>query len=206
MKNNIPPTTVKRLPLYLSCLAELETNKKGISSKQLAELAKVNDAQVRRDLSYLGTLGTRGVGYDIATLENQLKLELGLVSGWSAIIIGIGNLGSALAHYGGFKDKGFGIVGLYDSDPKKVSSKVAGLVVKSTDNINSDAKKYKVAIGIIATPAEYAQETADLLVEAGIKSILNFAPSRIIKKEGIQIRNVDLSQELQVLSYYLDRS
>ena len=154
VKNNIPPTTVKRLPLYLSCLAELETNKKGISSKQLAELAKVNDAQVRRDLSYLGTLGTRGVGYDIATLENQLKLELGLVSGWSAIIIGIGNLGSALAHYGGFEDKGFGIVGLYDSDPKKVSSKVAGLVVKSTENVKSDAKKYKVAIGIIATPAE----------------------------------------------------
>ena len=120
MKNNtnIPPATVKRLPLYLHCLEQLDTNSVGISSKKIAEIAKVNDAQVRRDLSYLGTLGTRGVGYDISTLRKQLELELGLVDGLSAIIIGIGNLGSALAEYQGFKEKGFKIVGLFDSDSK----------------------------------------------------------------------------------------
>ena len=108
MKENkkIPPATVKRLPLYLQCLDQLNDDDIGISSRRLAELAKVNDAQVRRDLSYLGTLGTRGVGYDISTLRNQLQLELGLVEGWSAVIVGIGNLGSALAHYGGFREKG----------------------------------------------------------------------------------------------------
>ena len=100
MKENkkIPPATVKRLPLYLQCLDQLNNDDIGISSGRLAELAKVNDAQVRRDLSYLGTLGTRGVGYDVSTLRNQLQLELGLVEGWSAVIVGIGNLGSALAH------------------------------------------------------------------------------------------------------------
>jgi len=101
--SKIPPATVKRLPLYLQCLEQVSSDDIGISSKTLAELAKVNDAQVRRDLSYLGTLGTRGVGYDISTLRNQIQLELGLVEGWSAVIVGVGNLGSALAHYGGFK-------------------------------------------------------------------------------------------------------
>ena len=108
MKNyrKIPPATVQRLPLYLQCLEQIDDNAVGISSKKIAEIAKVNDAQVRRDLSYLGTLGTRGVGYDILTLRKQIELELGLVDGLNAIIIGIGNLGSALAEYQGFKEKG----------------------------------------------------------------------------------------------------
>ena len=132
MKENkkIPPATVKRLPLYLQCLEQINPDEVGVSSKKLAELTKLNDAQVRRDLSYLGTLGTRGVGYDIATLRNQLQLELGLVEGWSAVIVGVGNLGSALAHYGGFRDKGCGVVGLFDDDPKKINNQVAGLVIK----------------------------------------------------------------------------
>ena len=109
--------------------------------------------------------------------KNQLKIELGLVKGWSVIIVGVGNLGTALAQYGGFEDKGFGIAGLYDVDKKKVSSKVAGLIVKPLEKIDEDTKKYKVAIGIIATPAEFAQATANVLIDAGIKSILNFAPS-----------------------------
>lgn len=204
MKNKIPPASVKRLPLYLSCLGDINEGKGRVSSEKLADLAKVNPAQVRRDLSYLGTLGTRGVGYDITTLKNQLEIELGLVKGWTAIIVGAGNLGSALAQYDGFKEKGFGVVGLYDVDPKKISSKVAGLLIKSTEEMKEDCKKYKVAIGIIATPAEFAQETANSLIECGIQSILNFAPFRLQDVGNINIRNVDLSQELQVLSYYLD--
>ena len=207
MKDNkkIPPATVKRLPVYLQCLDLIDSNSIGISSKKLAELAKVNDAQVRRDLSYLGTLGTRGVGYDIKTLRNQLQLELGLVEGWSAVIVGVGNLGSALAHYGGFKDKGFGVVGLFDDDPKKINSQVAGLVVTPLSKMEEYCKKYNVAIGIIATPGEYAQGVADLLINCGVRSILNFAPVLLKNVKDVQIRSVDLSQELQILSYYLDR-
>ena len=207
MKNNtnIPPATVQRLPLYLQCLEQLDTNSVGISSKKIAEIAKVNDAQVRRDLSYLGTLGTRGVGYDILTLRNQLELELGLVDGLSAIIIGIGNLGSALAEYEGFKEKGFKIVGLFDSDSKKLNKQIGSLAVKPLSEMKNTCEKYNVSIGIIATPEKVAEEIADKLIDCGIKSILNFAPIMLKNKSGIQIRSVDLSQELQILSYYLDR-
>ena len=207
MKENkkIPPATVKRLPLYLQCLDQVGNDSVGISSRNLAELAKVNDAQVRRDLSYLGSLGTRGVGYDIKTLRNQIQLELGLVEGWSAIIVGVGNLGSALAHYGGFKDKGFGVVGLFDDDPKKINSQVAGLVVTPLSKMEEYCKKYNVAIGIIATPGEYAQGVADQLIDCGVRSILNFAPVLLKNIKNGQIRSVDFSQELQILSYYLDR-
>ena len=207
MKNNtnIPPATVQRLPLYLQCLDQIDTNSVGISSKKIAEIAKVNDAQVRRDLSYLGTLGTRGVGYDVITLRKQLELELGLVDGLSAIIVGIGNLGSALAEYGGFKEKGFKIVGLFDEDTKKLNKQIAGLTVNPLSKMKDVCDKYNVAIGIIATPEEVAEEIADKLVDCGIKSILNFAPTMLKNKPGIQIRSVDLSQELQILSYYLDR-
>ena len=201
----IPPATVKRLPLYLQCLDQLESSNIGISSSKLAELAKVNDAQVRRDLSYLGTLGTRGVGYDISTLRNQLQLELGLVEGWSAVIVGVGNLGSALAHYGGFQERGFGVVGLFDDDPKKINKQIAGLVVKPIADIKDVCDKYNVAIGIIATPGNVAQVIADQLIDCGVKSILNFAPVLLKNVPDIQIRSVDLSQELQILSYYLDR-
>ena len=207
MKNNtnIPPATVQRLPLYLQCLEQLDTNSVGISSKKIAEIAKVNDAQVRRDLSYLGTLGTRGVGYDILTLRKQLELELGLVDGLSAIIIGIGNLGSALAEYEGFKEKGFKIVGLFDSDSKKLNKQIGSLAVKPLSEMKNTCEKYNVSIGIIATPEKVAEEIADKLIDCGIKSILNFAPIMLKNKPGIQIRSVDLSQELQILSYYLDR-
>ncbi len=205
MKNKIPPATVKRLPIYLNCLGNIPKGKNRLSSTKLAELAKVNPAQVRRDLSYLGTLGTRGVGYEISTLRSQLRMELGLGQGWNAIIVGAGNLGTALAQYNGFEEKGFVVVGLYDTDEKKVSSKIAGLTVRSVDKIKEDCNNHPVAIGIIATPAEFAQETAMSLVDAGVKSILNFAPIRIDNIGHVQTRNVDLSQELQVLSYYLDR-
>jgi len=205
VKSKIPEATVKRLSLYLNCIADVGNSNSRISSEKLANLARVNPAQVRRDLSYLGSLGTRGVGYDLSTLKNQLNIALGLVEGWSAIIVGAGNLGSALAQYEGFEDKGFAIVGLYDVDSKKISTKIAGLVVKHIEKINDDVKKYKVAIGIITTPSEFAQDTANLLIAGGIKSILNFAPSRIESTDGgVVIKNVDLSQELQVLSYYLD--
>ena len=205
INSNIPPATVKRLPLYLQCLEQIDNATGGISSKKIAEIDKVNDAQVRRDLSYLGTLGTRGVGYDVSKLRNQIELELGLVDGWTAIIVVIGNLGSALAHYGGFKERGFKIVGLFDTDPKKIGKQLAGLTVKPLHEMKEICAKYNVAIGIIATPEKVAESIADDLEVCGIKSILNFAPVLLKNKPGMQIRSVDLSQELQILSYYLER-
>ncbi len=205
INSNIPPATVKRLPLYLQCLEQIDSTTRGISSKKIAEIVKVNDAQVRRDLSYLGTLGTRGVGYDISKLRNQIELVLGLVDGWKAIIVGAGNLGSALAHYGGFKERGFKIVGLFDTDQKKIGKQLAGLTVKSIDEMKEVCTKYNVAIGIIATPKKVAENIASNLESCGVKSILNFAPVLLKNKPGIQIRSVDLSQELQILSYYLER-
>ncbi len=196
---------MQRLPLYLQCLEQIDDNAVGISSKKIAEIAKVNDAQVRRDLSYLGTLGTRGVGYDILTLRKQIELELGLVDGLSAIIVGIGNLGSALAEYQGFKEKGFKIIGLFDSDPTKLNKKIGELEIKPLSQMKETCEKYNVSIGIIATPEKVAERIAEQLINSGIKSILNFAPIRLKNKPGIQIRSVDLSQELQILSYYLDR-
>ena len=205
INSNIPPATVKRLPLYLQCLEQIDKATGGISSKKIAEIDKVNDAQVRRDLSYLGTLGTRGVGYDVSKLRNQIELELGVVDGWTAIIVVIGNLGSALAHYGGFKERGFKIVGLFDTDPKKIGKQLAGLTVKPLHEMKEICAKYNVAIGIIATPEKVAESIADDLEVCGIKSILNFAPVLLKNKPGMQIRSVDLSQELQILSYYLER-
>ena len=205
INSNIPPATVKRLPLYLQCLEQIDSATGGISSKKIAEIAKVNDAQVRRDLSYLGTLGTRGVGYDVSKLTNQIKLELGLVDGWTAIIVGIGNLGSALAHYGEFKERGFEIVGLFDTDPKKIGKQLAGLTIKPLDEMREVCAKNNVAIGIIATPEKVAENIADNLEVCGVKAILNFAPVFLKNKPGIKIRYVDLSQELQILSYYLER-
>ena len=120
-------------------------------------------------------------------------------------IVGVGNLGSALAHYGGFQERGFGVVGLFDDDPKKINKQIAGLVVKPTSDIESVCEKYNVAIGIIATPGKVAQEIADQLVDCGVKSILNFAPVLLKNIPDVQIRSVDLSQELQILSYYLER-
>ena len=196
---------MQRLPLYLQCLEQIDDNAVGISSKKIAEIAKVNDAQVRRDLSYLGTLGTRGVGYDILTLRKQIELELGLVDGLNAIIIGIGNLGSALAEYQGFKEKRFKIIGLFDSDPTKLNKKIGELEIKPLSQMKETCEKYNVSIGIIATPEKVAERIAEQLINSGIKSILNFAPIRLKNKPGIQIRSVDLSQELQILSYYLDR-
>ena len=170
VKNKIPDATVKRLALYLSCVSEFDNNKARVSSEKLAKLAKVNPAQVRRDLSYLGTLGKRGVGYEISTLKNQLMLELGLVKGWRAVIVGTGNLGSALAHYVGFEDKGFGIVGLYDADAKKISSKVAGLEVKPIQKIYEDIKKNKVAI--FCTGGIRCEKAAVLLDRFGFNQVI----------------------------------
>ena len=199
----IPEATVARLPVYLRSLLEVaDVHTVTISSERLAEMAGVNAAKVRKDLSYLGSYGTRGVGYDVQFLLVQINRVLGLTQDWPVVIVGIGNLGHALANYKGFGARGFRIAALVDADPGKVGEIVADLPVRHLSDLPAIAAHEQIAIGIVATPAGSAQEVADLLVEAGVTSILNFAPAVIQVPRGVSLRKVDLSIELQILSFY----
>ncbi|MEY2470805.1 MAG: redox-sensing transcriptional repressor [Actinomycetota bacterium] len=206
-KRSIPEATVARLPIYLRTLMEAaENHETTISSERLAELGGVNAAKVRKDLSYLGSLGTRGVGYDVEYLVFEISRELGLTRDWGVIIVGVGNLGHALANYKGFGARGFQVVGLVDDDPSKVGEVIAGVTVRHVDDLPALAKEVGPAIGVIATTANVAQEVADRLVAAGVTSVLNFAPGVISVPPGVAVRKVDLSIELQILSFYQQRA
>ena len=195
-----------RLPVYLRALVEMAERGDGtVSSEGLAEAAGVNSAKVRKDLSYLGSYGTRGVGYDVAYLIHQVRRVLGLTQDWPVLIAGVGNLGAALANYRGFEERGFRLVGLVDADPAKTGRQVGGLRIEPPGRMADLVRRYEVAIGIICTPAQSAQEVADLMVECGIRSILNFAPAVIAVPKGVSLRKVDLSIELQILGFYEQR-
>jgi redox-sensing transcriptional repressor len=202
----IPEATVGRLPVYLRALVEMaEAGQTTISSEGLAEAAGVNSAKVRKDLSYLGSYGTRGVGYDVAYLIHQVRRELGLTQDWAVLIAGVGNLGHALANYKGFSERGFRIVALVDADRSKVRELVGGIRVHHADDMPTLVREHDVAIGIISTPAAAAQAVADQMVAAGIRSILNFAPAVITVPAEVSLRKVDLSIELQILGFYEQR-
>ena len=203
----IPEATVARLPVYLRTLLELQGAREAtVSSEQLAELAGVNAAKVRKDLSYLGSYGTRGVGYDVEFLVFQMNRVLGLTQDWPAIIVGAGNLGSALANYGGFGERGFPVAAIVDADPAKVGTDVSGHAVLHLDDLDEVVRRDEIAIGIIATPAAGAQDVTDRLVAAGVRSILNFAPTIVTVPDGVVLRKVDLALELQILSFYGQRA
>ncbi len=202
----IPEATVARLPLYYRALVEMAEQKLAtVSSERLAEMAGVNAAKVRKDFSYLGSYGTRGVGYDVDYLLFQISRELGLTQDWPVVIVGVGNLGHALANYRGFSARGFRVVGLVDADASKHGEQVGGVVVEPIEELPRIVAERDVAIGIIATPAAAAQEVAELLVQAGVTSVLNFAPTVIAVPPGVSLRKVDLSIELQILSFYQQR-
>jgi redox-sensing transcriptional repressor len=202
-RRKIPEAALGRLPIYLRILVELSHDKvTQISSEQLAELAAVNAAKVRKDLSYLGTYGTRGVGYEVQFLTYQIQRELGLNQSWPVVIVGAGNLGQALANFTGISERGFHIVGVVDKDDTKIGTVVGGVRVKHADELTQIVQAKQVSIGIIATPAQHAQEAADALVRAGIGSIMNFAPTVLSVPRDVNVRKVDLALELQILSYY----
>ncbi len=205
-RRRIPEATVARLPVYLRTLLEVQAEAMTtISSERLAELAGVNAAKVRKDLSYLGSYGTRGVGYDVDHLLVQMSRELGLTRDWPVAIVGVGNLGAALANYGGFGDRGFPVAALVDADPSKVGTMFGEHEIRHLDDLPALVEELGIAIGIIATPAAGAQEVADRLVAAGVTSILNFAPAVVTVPGHAQLRKVDLALELQVLSFYGQR-
>jgi redox-sensing transcriptional repressor len=192
--------------VYLQILTEQgEQGVANISSEGLAELGGVNAAKVRKDLSYLGSYGTRGVGYDVEYLVFQIRRELGLDHEWPVVIVGAGNLGQALAGYGGFNERGFPVGGIVDIDPDKVDLVVAGARVRPLDELPQIVASRTISIGVIATPPASAQDAADRLVAAGVTSILNFAPVVLSVPASISVRKVDLAVELQILSYHEQR-
>ncbi len=199
----IPAATVARLPEYLRVLVGLASDRIAtVSSDRLAELAGVNGAKVRKDLSYLGTYGTRGVGYDVDFLLFQMREALGLTQDWPVVVVGAGNLGRALANYGGFGERGFPVAAIVDSDPAKVGTEIGGTIVRPVADLAGIVAEHHHVIGVIATPGHVAQAVADALVVAGVQAILNFAPALVSVPPHISLRKVDLALELQVLSFY----
>ncbi len=211
-RRGIPEATVARLPVYHRVLGELvDAGIAMVSSEELAAASGVTSAKLRKDLSHLGSYGTRGVGYDTAYLVYQIARELGLTQDWPVVIVGVGNLGHALANYGGFASRGFRVVGLVDADPSRVGEKInAGpsgeaVEVRPLAELEDVVAEGEACIGVIATPAGAAQQVCDRLVRAGVTSILNFAPAVLATPPGIELRKVDLATELQILAFHEQR-
>ena len=200
----IPEMTVRRLSVYTRCLQQLEEDGvKTVSSQELAERFNFNSAQVRKDLAYFGEFGVRGIGYYVAGLKAELQKILGLDREWPVALVGLGNLGAALFHYKGFSKQGFRIVAIFDDDPAKAGTTEEGIPIMPMRDLPRETKARNLQIAIVAVPAESAQAVTEKLTAAGIKAILNFAPSRIRAVKDVRLKNVDLSIELESLSFYL---
>ena len=198
----IPEATVARLAVYLRVLSGLDDGGRStVSSGELAAAAGVNPAGLRKDLSHLGPCGVRGVGYEVATLRDRISGVLGVERSRACVLVGIGNLGSALADYAGFGSRGFEFVGLFDAAPSRIGQRIGGLTVRPIDELEEVVTASDASIGVITTPAEVAQSVCDRLTAAGVRSILNFAPVTLAAPDGVDVRKVDLSVELQVLAF-----
>ena len=205
-RKRIPEATVLRLPVYQRILAELaRAGAQTVSSEQLAELARVNAAKVRKDLSLLGSFGTRGSGYDPGFLIAQIDRALGVDENWAVAIVGIGNLGRALTNSAAFASRGCQVTSLFDVDPAVVGEEIRGIQVRHMDEIAALRATERPDIGVITTPGWAAQGVADLLVGARVTSLLNFAPRVLNVPPTVHVRYVDLSIELQVLGFYRSR-
>jgi redox-sensing transcriptional repressor len=200
----IPEATITRLSVYSRFLVELDKkNTVTISSNEIAEGVGVSPAQVRKDLAYFGEFGTRGVGYNVKDLHNYIIKILGLDHDWHVVMVGAGRLGTALSMYDGFRQRGFKVVGIFDTDPQKIGQKINGVEICPLEHLEEIAKAEEARIGIITVPATEAQDVADKLINAGVKSILNFAPRNLNVPLDVEVRNVDLAVNLEVLTFNL---
>ena len=200
----IAESTVRRLSLYLSFLEEIEAHGQStISSDELARLGGTTSAQVRKDLSFFGSFGKRGLGYSVNELCVSIREILGLGRHWRVCIIGAGKIGTALARYEAFANRGFYVMAVYDSDPAKVGMPVDSLVVRDIGRIEQDAAKEGFDIAVLAIPPEFAQAVADRVTRAGIKAILNFAPIQLVVPADVTVRTVNMALELEGLSFAL---
>jgi len=198
----IPEATVARLAVYLRVLSTLaDAGRSTVSSGELATAAGVNPAGLRKDLSHLGPCGVRGVGYEVDVLRDRIGRVLGVERSRPCVLVGIGNLGSALADYAGFGSRGFEFVGLFDASPTRIGQRIGGQSVRPIDELEAVVAATQASIGVITTPAAVAQSVCDRLAAAGVRSILNFAPVTLAAPAGVDVRKVDLSVELQVLAF-----
>jgi redox-sensing transcriptional repressor len=200
--HRIPDETVRRLPVYLRGLLFLSDHKQNISSRNLADFISVNDSQIRKDFSYFGVFGTPGVGYDIRKLIRQIKKMLNLSVSHKAALVGAGNLGSAILAYPGFRMYGFDIAAAFDNDPKKIGREINNVRIEDISSLRT-LKRRKISLAIIAVPRDAAQQTADALVKAGVKGILNFSPLRITALKKVKVITIDIAMELARLPYYI---
>jgi redox-sensing transcriptional repressor len=200
----VPEATVERLSVYLRSIKRLK-DERVLPSQELAELVGTSDGQVRKDLAYFGEFGVPGQGYRVGTLKEEISRILGVDRGWSIALIGMGNLGAALLAYPGFKRQGFEIKVAFDNDLSKIGKVWQGVKIEDVEKIPQILFEQEIKMGIIATPAQAAQAVANNLIEGGVKAILNFAPVRIVVPDRVKLRNVDLSIELEALSYFLGR-
>lgn len=202
----LPPATVSRLTLYLRSLnALLAEGVERVSSESLAESAGVGSANVRKDLSYLGSFGTRGVGYEVANLSRSIAQALGLTHEWRVAIVGAGNLGRALARYAGFESRGFDVVALLDADQLVIGSEIGWLRVSDVSDLEAVLAKTRTNMVVLALPAAVAQSVCDRVIDAGINSVLSFAPVALSVPDHVNLRKVDMATELQILAYHAQR-
>ncbi|MBE3032441.1 MAG: redox-sensing transcriptional repressor Rex [Actinobacteria bacterium] len=205
-KRDVPAVTVPRLALYLRKLRELRSRGvERVSSKDLAEMIDLNAAQIRKDFSYFGEFGTRGVGYEVARLVDEISHCLGLDRSWNVVIVGAGLLGTALARYRGFSEQGFRLVAMFDSSATVIGASYGTGRVRSIADLEDFCSEERVDIGLVTVPAGEAEATVGRLAAAGVKAVLNFAPFKVHAREDVLVRQVDLSSELMSLSFYLDR-
>ena len=203
-KKRISESTIHRMSLYFRALSLLEKeNYETVSSKELAKREKLTPAQVRKDLSFFGTFGTRGLGYPVRELKNQIATILGIDRIWRVSLVGVGNIGSALVSYKEFTKQGFEIVKLFDNDQRKIGSNHKGIIISDIANLRTELREANIEIVVIAVPATVAQYIVDDIVQAGIKAILNFAPVNLKVPDDVYLRNENMSMELEYLSFAL---
>jgi redox-sensing transcriptional repressor len=200
----MPRKTIYRLSIYLRCLARLRENGIGtVSSEALAKAAGVKSTQLRKDLAYFGTFGTRGLGYDVAELSQKISGELGTSSLQPVILVGVGHLGLALLSYRGFEKEGFEIIAAFDTEPNRRRDKKTAQPILSISELPAFVAEHGVKMAILSVPVAVAQETANNLIACGIMGILNFAPIVLAVPEDVMVNNVNLAIELENLSYFI---
>lgn len=204
-EKKISKAVIRRLPIYLMYLEELENkNVKGISSKKLGEMTGFTPSQIRQDLNNFGGFGQQGYGYSVNSLKNEIGSILGYGKNKRGIIIGGGKLGKALASYERFKYVGLEVVDIFDRNPDNIGTEIGGITIRDVSELEEYVKNNKVDVGILTIPKESAQEYTDLLVENGARGIWNFASTEVKVPEGVVVENVRLNDSLSVLMYYLD--
>ena len=201
---NVPEVVIQRLPLYVRALTQFAgSGDDVISSEQLGQRLQMTPAQIRKDLSYFGRFGKQGRGYSVLHLLERLKLILGLNSFWNVAVVGVGRLGRAILSYPGFTPDGFNIVAAFDANPDVVGETIAGLTVKSLEQMDEEVSSKKISIAIVAVPTEHTQGVVDRLVACGVRAVLNYAPISPQVRDGVRVRNIDPVLSLQSMTYYL---